>query len=92
MLLVNYRRSLDIVHGARTTAAFPATAVKERRKGKKERKKEGKKEAPLSSQPVPCSLRRAQLSSLSPGWCGEWRVSGIVTGANSTSRQFGFEA
>ena len=28
------------------------------------------------------SLRRAQqLSSLSPGWCGYWRVSGIVTGA-----------
>lgn len=44
----------------------------------------------LSSQSAPRSATHG--SPLSPGWCGQWRVSGIVTGAESTSRQFGFEA
>lgn len=35
---------------------------------------------------------RTHGSPPSPGWCGQRRVRGIVTGAESTRRQFGFEA
>lgn len=53
---------------------------------------EGRREegGSLSSPSAPRSATHG--SPLSPGWCGQWRVSGIVTGAESTSRQFGFEA
>lgn len=42
--------------------------------------------------PDHCSLRRSRISALSLGWCGEWRVSGIVTGSSNASRQLQHEA
>ncbi|CAB1444982.1 unnamed protein product [Pleuronectes platessa] len=55
--------------------------------GKRKREREGESESERGGEReretrvLPLAPRAQQLSSLSPGWCGYWRVSGIVTGA-----------
>lgn len=69
--------SLDFVHGFCTAEGVRPRSL---RGGKRKRKRDW------------CPVSRSQLSSVSLGWCGYWRVSGIVTGASSTRRQLQNEA
>lgn len=69
--------SLNFVHGFCTAEGVRPRSL---RGGKRKRKRDW------------CPVSRSQLSSVSLGWCGYWRVSGIVTGASSTRRQLQNEA
>lgn len=91
MLCAKPGSSMSSLPDAAAAAAAAASNVVEARnlsaRGSQGRREEG---GLLSSQSAPRTATHG--SPLSPGWRGQWRVSGIVTGAESTSRQFGFEA